>query len=76
MLQQITGQMAQQAPPLPNTMQEITHEAASKLEPQAKDKTKENAVKVAKTHAVKSKRKMSESSDTSSASRYLFFLLF
>ncbi|XP_039984615.1 chitin synthase 1 [Xiphias gladius] len=45
MLQQIKGQVAQQAPPRPITNQEITQQPAAELEPQAKlDATEEEAV--------------------------------
>lgn len=77
MLQQITGQTAQQAPPLPITTQEIIQEPTSKPEPQAKLNTSNKKSKeVAKTRTAKSKRRTSESSDTSSSSVYLFFLFF
>lgn len=74
MLQQITGQTAQQAPPLPITTQKITQEPTSKPEPQDKLNTSnKKAIEVAKKpRTAKSKRRMSESSDTSSSSMYLF----
>ncbi|XP_073319957.1 chitin synthase 1 [Pagrus major] len=43
MIQQITGQIAQQAPPLPITNHETTQQAAAKMEPQAKVDTRMEA---------------------------------
>ncbi|XP_045888846.1 chitin synthase 1 [Micropterus dolomieu] len=48
MIRQITGQTAEQAPPLPITNQEITQQAAAKPEPQVEVKTTKEAVEEAK----------------------------
>lgn len=78
LLQQITGQTAQQAPPLPITTQAILQEPASKPEPKAEpNKSNKKAEKVAKKpRTAITKRRMSESSDTSSSSTYLSFSIF
>ncbi|XP_070762388.1 chitin synthase 1 [Enoplosus armatus] len=70
MLRQITGQTAQQAPPLPITNQEITQQAAAKLEPQAEvDTTKEEAVEEAQIPpSDKPKGKAAKIDDASSSS--------
>nr|XP_046254899.1 chitin synthase 1 [Scatophagus argus] len=74
-IQQITGQTAQQALPIPLTYQETTHQTAAKTEPQAKvNTTKETALvmeKAEKKHTDKQKRITERSYDTDSSDRYL-----
>lgn len=75
MLQQITGQIAQQAPPLPITKQEITEQAASKPEPQVRlDITKEEAEGGAtKPPSDEKKGQVAKRTDVESSGRYLSF---
>nr|XP_020471317.1 uncharacterized protein LOC109969026 [Monopterus albus] len=67
MLQQITGQIAQQAPPPQNTNQEMTQKPASQTQPQAKPSTIKVVPDEAKEHpSEKPKRKSAKGSDTAS----------
>lgn len=79
MIRQITGQTAEQAPPLPITNQEITQQAAAKPEPQVEVKTTKEAVEDAKKSPTdKLNGKAAKGNGDASSGRYFFvvFLLF